>query len=201
MDWLFLCRTLVGEGGPEKNFKNQQSTSHVKMRVFLNNVQGMNDSTKFYNVLKEVRRYDIILYEAVQVQNVAWLNCSLRGQERNTLNNLDMWIVNSCWMWSLLSERFVFKRKTYWEVVYMWGHFVGVISFILMFSEVTSAIIFEKRNLGNNLGDARNNFTDMRCIWFSFWFYGWLLLQNDSSVFIFLFPQMFWMCMMVGKYT
>ena len=29
------------------------------MRVFLNNVQGMNDSTKFHNVLKEVRRYDI----------------------------------------------------------------------------------------------------------------------------------------------
>ena len=134
------------------------------MRVFSNNVQGMNDSTKFHNVLKEVRRYDIIFYEAVQVQNVAWLNCSLRGQERNTLNNLDMWIVNSCWMWSLLSERFVFKRKTYWEVVCMWGHFIGVTSFILMFSEVTSAIIFEKRNLGNKLGDARNNFTDMHLI-------------------------------------
>ena len=48
----------------------------------------------------------------------------------------------------------------------MWGHFIGVTSFILMFSEVTSAIIFEKRNLGNNLGDARNNFTDMHLIQF-----------------------------------
>ena len=48
----------------------------------------------------------------------------------------------------------------------MWGHFVGVISFILMFSEVTSAIIFEKRNLGNKLRDARNNFTDMHLIQF-----------------------------------
>ena len=95
-------------------------------------------------------------------ENVAWLYCYLRGQDWNTLNNLNMWRANSCWMWL----RFVLKRKTYWEVVYMWGHFVGVISFILMFSEVTSAIIFEKRNLGNKLRDARNNFTDMHLIQF-----------------------------------
>ena len=57
--------------GKKKFLKNHQSTSLVKMRVFSNNVQGMNDSTKFHNVLKEVRRYDIIFYEAVQVQKVA----------------------------------------------------------------------------------------------------------------------------------
>ena len=45
----------------------------------------------------------------------------------------------------------------------MWGHFIGVISFIFMFSEVNIAIIFEKRN---KFGDARNNFTDMNLIQF-----------------------------------
>ena len=39
-----------------------------------------------------------------------------------------------------------------------------VTSFILLFSEVTIAISFERRNLGNKLVDARNNLTDILLI-------------------------------------
>ena len=39
----------------------------------------------------------------------------------------------------------------------MLSHSTEVTSFILLFSEATSAISFDKRNLGNKLVDARNN--------------------------------------------
>ena len=40
-----------------KILKIQQSTSLIKMRVYSNNVQGMNDATKFHDVLREARKY------------------------------------------------------------------------------------------------------------------------------------------------
>ena len=46
------------------------------------------------------------------------------------------------------------------------SHSTEVTSFILLFSEVTSAISFEKRNFRNKLVDARNNLIDIHLIQF-----------------------------------
>ena len=44
------------------------------------------------------------------------------------------------------------------------NHSTEVTSFILLFSEVTSAISFERRNLGKKLEDGGNNLIDMHLI-------------------------------------
>ena len=62
-------------------------------------------------------------------------------------------------------------------------------SFILLFSEVSGAISFERRNLGEKIDDARNNLIDMHLIQslknefsFDLPFYKQLLPQNDSKL-------------------
>ena len=45
-----------------------------------------------------------------------------------------------------------------------YSHSTEVTSFILMFSEVTRAIRFERRNLGKKFVDARKNLIDMHLI-------------------------------------
>ena len=53
--------------GGKKKFKNQQSTSLIKMRVYSNNVQGMNDASKFHDVLREARKYDIAFLQETKL--------------------------------------------------------------------------------------------------------------------------------------
>ena len=52
-------------------FKNQQSTSLIKMRVNSNNVQGMNDASKFHDVLREARKYDIAFLQETNSEKLS----------------------------------------------------------------------------------------------------------------------------------
>ena len=79
--------------------------------------------------------------------------------------------------------------------LYIQSHSTEVTRSILLFSEVTSAISFEKRNLGNKLVDARKNLIDLHLIQFlknefcfagvfqvTSYFHKRLLLQKDSNI-------------------